>query len=219
MIIGLIYCHMVVSILIGFLFGYIGSMPVAGPIALLVLRLGLGRDARLAKYVAMGGALAESFYAAFAFWGVSEILDRHPMILPSTRIAGACICMGLGIILLLHRAKAPVEDLRPERRRGHKRSFLGGFLITALNPTLLITWTTALATLHSTGLVTLSLHGAVPFAVGVFLGVVGWFATLLGMVKRFKERFSSKAVEGFIHVMGGFLVLLALWLGARALIH
>ena len=47
---------MLLPLLIGFAFGFLGSMPVAGPISLLVLHLGLAHDSRRAMYVAVGGA-------------------------------------------------------------------------------------------------------------------------------------------------------------------
>ena len=206
---------MVLVLLIGFAFGFIGSMPVAGPIAVLVLRLGLDHHARRARYVALGGALAEGLYALLAFWGLSACLDRYPLILPASRVVGAVVCLGLGTALLLHRTRpAPVE---PGPQRGTKRSFLGGFLITALNPTFIVTWTAALAALHATGLVAMGTARAIPFALGVVLGILAWFSTLLGMVARFKGRWSPRGVERFIKGMGAALVAAAVWVGMRAL--
>ncbi|NTV73345.1 MAG: LysE family transporter [Holophaga sp.] len=209
---------MVVAILVGFAFGFIGSMPVAGPIALLVLRLGLNRDPRHARLVAIGGAFAEGIYSLAAFWGLSEILDRYPRVLPASRIVGAVLCLALGIVLLLHKPKPGPPPGQPERRKGTKRSLLGGFLLTALNPTLLVTWTAALAALHATGLVTLSSERAVPFALAVFLGIVCWFSTLLWLVRRFKGRWSPASVEWFIKGMGAVLVGAAGVVLLRALI-
>jgi threonine/homoserine/homoserine lactone efflux protein len=181
----------------------------------LVLRLGLAQDARHARYVALGGALAEGLYALLAFWGLSTFLERYPVILPASRAVGALICLGLGIVLLLHRTRpAPVE---PGPKRGNKRSFLGGFLITALNPTFIVTWTAALAALQGTGLMALDASQAIPFALGVVLGIVAWFSTLLALVGRFKGRWSPSGVERFIKGMGAALVLAALWVGLRVL--
>lgn len=209
---------MVVAILVGFAFGFIGSMPVAGPIALLVLRLGLNQDARHARLVAVGGAVAEGIYSLAAFWGLSAVLDRYPRVLPASRIVGAVLCLALGIVLLLHKPKPGPPPGQPERRKGTKRSLLGGFLLTALNPTLLVTWTAALAALHATGLVTLSPERAVPFALAVFLGIVCWFSTLLWLVRKFKGRWSPASVEWFIKGMGAVLVGAAGVVLLRALI-
>lgn len=209
---------MLFAVLIGFAFGFLGSVPVAGPIAVLVLRLGLGDEARRARYLAMGGALAEGLYALLAFWGLSEVLGGHPGLLPASRLLGAMVCLLLGSYLLVHRPAPAAPDLRGGvERRGHKRSFLGGFLLTALNPTLLVTWTAALAALQSTGLVALAPERAIPFALGVVLGIVAWFSTLLGLARRFKEQWSPASVGRLIKVMGAVLVAVALWVGLRTL--
>jgi threonine/homoserine/homoserine lactone efflux protein len=206
---------MIVAILIGFAFGFIGSMPVAGPIAMVVLRLALGHHERRARFVAMGGALAEGIYALLAFWGLSRMLDRHPHVLPATRIVGGALCLVLGVALLFRKAQPRPTELPPTQSRGTKRSLLGGFLITALNPTLIVTWTAALAALHSTGLVDLSPDRAVPFALAVFVGIVAWFSTLLWVVRRYKGAWSPQSVEWFIKAMGAALVVASLWIGAR----
>jgi threonine/homoserine/homoserine lactone efflux protein len=210
------------AVLIGFAFGFLGSMPVAGPIAVLVLRLGLSNDARRGRYLAMGGALAEGLYVLLAFWGLSAVLGGHPGLLPASRLLGATICLLLGSFLLVHRPAPAAPDPRGEgggvERRGRKRSFLGGFLLTVLNPTLLVTWTAALAALQATGLVALAPARAIPFAVGVVLGIVAWFSTLLVLAGRFKERWSPGSVARFIKVMGAGLVVAGLWVGARTLL-
>ena len=207
---------MALCVLIGFVFGYLGSVPVAGPLAVLVLRLGLDHDGRHAWYLAAGGALAEGIYSLMAFWGLGAFLDRHPAILPASRIAGALLCLGLGVVLLCHRPRGPRVPA-PGPARGHKRSFLGGFLLTALNPTFLVTWTAALTALHATGLVRLSPDHAVPFAAAVVLGVVAWFSTLLALLGRYRERFNPAGVALLIRAMGAVLVAAALWIGGRAL--
>lgn len=210
---------MLLAVLAGFAFGFIGSMPVAGPIAVLVLRLGLHHDGRHARLVAMGGALAEGFYALLAFWGLSTFLDRYPMVLPASRIVGAVICLVLGLVLLLHRHPEKPPAPAQGRTKGFKRSFLGGFLITALNPTFIVTWTAALAALHATGLVVLAPARAIPFAMAVCLGIVAWFSTLLALVRRYKERWSPAFVGLMIKVMGALLVAAALWVGAALALH
>jgi threonine/homoserine/homoserine lactone efflux protein len=206
---------MIVAILVGFAFGFIGSMPVAGPIAMVVLRLALGHHERRARFVALGGALAEGIYALLAFWGLSRMLDSFPRVLPATRVVGAALCLVLGIALLLHKPQPRPEELPSTQSRGTKRSFLGGFLITALNPTLIVTWTAALAALHSTGLVDMAPARALPFAAAVFLGIIAWFSTLLWVVRKFKGSWSPESVEWFIKAMGAVLVVAAMWIGAR----
>jgi threonine/homoserine/homoserine lactone efflux protein len=199
------------AILIGFLFGFIGSMPVAGPIAALVLARGLSSRFRAGIAIAIGAALAESTYAFLAFWGFSQILTRYPIILPISRAAAAVILMGLGTFLTWRPpspSPSPTDEPVRERLSG---SFLLGFTITALNPTLIATWTAAAATLASTGLIVLSPDLAVPFSLAACVGIIVWFWILLWLVRRYRDRFRPKTLGKVIQVIGVALVALGLW--------
>ena len=98
---------LVIALVLGFLFGFIGSMPIAGPIAVLVLAFGLEDRFRAGVSLAMGGAIAEASIAFLSFWGMSAILSLHPLVQPVMRIAGAVILIALGLLFAL---KTPGSD-------------------------------------------------------------------------------------------------------------
>ena len=208
---------MFLALLIGFAFGFFGSMPVAGPIAVLVLHLGLEHDPRHGLYVAIGGALAESLYALLAFWGLSAMLEHYPLVLPASKAVGAFILLGIGTLLMFRKASVALPEAPPQKRSGTKRSFFAGLLITALNPTFIITWTAAVAALHATGLLAMTRDQAVPFALGVSGGIVAWFTLLLWLVSRFRGNLSAAFLSRFMKVMGAILVVVGAWMAVRAL--
>jgi threonine/homoserine/homoserine lactone efflux protein len=207
---------MLLTVLVGFAFGYLGSMPVAGPISILVLHLGLAHDPRHALHVAVGGAAAEGLYALVAFWGLSTALAAYPVILPASRLVGAGLLLALGLIMVLRRVRgaAPADPARPAR--GRKRSLTLGFLITALNPTLIVTWSAAVAALHATGLVAMDRRAALPFAGSVATGIIAWFLTLLWLVAKWRSRMSLEAMGRFMKLMGAALVVAGGWMALRA---
>jgi threonine/homoserine/homoserine lactone efflux protein len=205
---------MVAAALLGFCFGYVGSMPVAGPIAVLVFGRGLEDRTRNGLYLASGAAIAESVYAYLAFWGFSAFLTRYPWIEPTSRVAAAVLLTGLGIHF--YRRQPTGEGApAPLQNHGNKRSFVLGLTITALNPTLLATWTAAVTTVYSLDIVSFDGSGALPFSLGACTGIVGWFATLLSLMNRFKARFSRASIDRVVHGMGIFLILLGLGIAAR----
>jgi threonine/homoserine/homoserine lactone efflux protein len=209
---------MLLPLLIGFAFGFLGSMPVAGPISLLVLHLGLAHDSRRAMYVAVGGALAEGLYALMAFWGLSAVLTRYPMVLPASRMLGSGLLMALGLVMLL----TPAREAAPQaqsRGKGRKRSFTLGFLVTAVNPTLIVTWTAAVAGLHATGLLAMDRAQALPFAAAACCGIIAWFLTLLALVRRWQDRVSVQALGRFKRSMGAVLVAVGGWMALRAVLN
>jgi len=208
---------MLIPILVGFAFGYIGSMPVAGPISVLVLHLGLAHDSRKALYVAVGGAVAESLYALLAFWGLSTALDRYPVALPVSRAVGAGLLLALGLVMLLSRTRGATPRDQPPRK-GRKRSFVLGFLITAVNPTLIVTWTAAVGALHATGLLAMDQPEALPFAAAACAGIVAWFVTLLWLVGKWRDRVSAESLGRLKRVMGALLVAVGGWMALRAML-
>jgi threonine/homoserine/homoserine lactone efflux protein len=207
---------MLLPLVIGFAFGYIGSMPVAGPISVLVLHLGLAHNSRLAFYVAVGGALAEALYALVAFWGLSTVLASYPVVLPAAKVVGACILLVLGLVMLFYRVRGATPAVPAARRaRGGKRSLVLGFLITAINPSLMVTWTAAVAALNATGLLAMERRQALPFAAAAGAGIVAWFATLLWLVGKWRNRLSIGTLARFMKAMGAVLVAAGSWMVAR----
>src|ERR1700733_6137635 len=96
---------MLSAALIGFGLGFFGSMPVAGPIAVIVFGQGLEDRARNGLYLACGAAIAESVYAYLAFWGFSAFLTRYPWIEPTSRVAAAVLLTALGVHFYRRRPK------------------------------------------------------------------------------------------------------------------
>jgi threonine/homoserine/homoserine lactone efflux protein len=207
---------MLIALLLGFAFGFIGSMPVAGPVAILVFGRGLQNRARSGVYLAAGSAVAESVYAFLAFWGFSALLKQYPWIEPVSRALAAVILTALGLRFALARQQPEAApDQQAQNGGGHKRSFLLGITITTLNPTLMVTWGMAVTALHSLDLVSFDAKRALPFSIGVWLGICGWFTVLLVLLARFKHRFKRSTLDAAVRVMGGLLTLLGLVFAVR----
>ncbi len=210
---------MIIALVMGFLIGFVGSIPVAGPVAAIILRTAVDGRLREARAIAFGSAAAASLYAAMAFWGMSAVMARFPALVPASRVAGALIVAGIGLHFALSKTKprSPTEDavgpanLVGQRRRG----VLLGFTITALNPTLIATWTAAVTVLHSTGIVPETSTSSIPFAVGAFVGIVVWLTLLVALVQRFRERVSSDTLGRVVRSTGWVLLVLGLTLGVR----
>lgn len=206
---------MVIAALLGFAFGFVGSMPVAGPVAILVVGRGIEDRLRSGVYLALGAAIAESAYAYFAYWGFSELLTRYGWIEPLSRALAAVILIALGLRFTL---KHMTPEARPEGADlnvGNKRSFLLGMTITALNPALMATWGAAVTMLHSLDVVVFTQASALPFSIGVCVGISSWFTLLLVLLSRHRGRFQPGTLAKLVRVMGGFLILLGLWFAFR----
>jgi threonine/homoserine/homoserine lactone efflux protein len=206
---------MLAAALLGFVFGFFGSMPIAGPIAALVFSRGLENRGRSALYLAAGAAIAEAGYAYLAFWGFAAFLSRHAWVEPTSRAFAALLLTALGVHFTRKGSAKEGPEQAPDPNVGNKRSFFLGFTITALNPTLIATWTGAVTFVYSLDVVTFDSVSALPFSVGSFAGIVCWFALLLGLLARFRARFPRETLGRVMRWTGFFLIGLGLLFAAR----
>src|SRR5215471_1241504 len=58
----------VVVSIVAFVLGFVGSMPVAGPISVMVVSRTAEGNWRAARRIAYGASVAEALYAFLAFW-------------------------------------------------------------------------------------------------------------------------------------------------------
>lgn len=209
---------MLAALLIGFAFGFFGSIPVAGPIAALVLKRGIDGRYRSAALIGVSAALAEAIYAFLSFWGFSSFLKPYPFVEPLSKGVAAVILIGLGISFARYRVVQKTDDEKP-RDTSTWRSLALGFTITALNPTLIATWTAATTTLYSTGLVELAPREALPFALGSFVGIAGWFGAFTYVLKRYAGKFKPVWLERGVRVIGVLLIGLGGFFGYRLVVY
>jgi threonine/homoserine/homoserine lactone efflux protein len=208
---------MLVTALIGFALGWVGSIPVAGPISALVLTRGLEGRFRAGVFIAIGGALAEAAYAFLAFYGFSTLLTDYPIIKPLSNAAGAVVLAALGVSFVRKQGDAPESKAPP--RDTDLGSFFLGASICAMNPALIATWTAATTALYASDAVQVTGAHATPFAAGCALGISGWFITLLALVRRYRGRFTPATLAKVVRVIGAALLALALWFAYRFVMY
>ncbi len=199
---------MIIAALLGFAFGFIGSMPFAGPIAVLVVARGVEGRYKSGLGIAIGAGVAEGFYACGAFMGLAELLTRFPLLLTITRVTAVIVLTVLGILFLRYRT---TDKPTVEHKEGWGGGVILGFTITALNPTLIATWSAAAATLFASGWIPMDRALALPFGGAAVIGIIGWFALLLYLLKRYRGRFSQRTLDRVIQSMGIFLLGIAGW--------
>jgi len=200
--------------LTGYLFGFVGSIPVAGPVAVLVVARGLDGRLRDGTLIGLGAAVAEACYAFLAYRGFSVYLIEVPMIAHVSRGVGTAVLATVGILLLRHRH----QGAGPRADTSESTSLALGFSISALNPTLIFTWATAVGVFASVGGVDARPSAAVAFALGVGIGSASWFTIAVRLVDRFRSRVSDDAIARCHRVFGYFVVCLAAALGV-AFVH
>jgi threonine/homoserine/homoserine lactone efflux protein len=189
-----------IPLAIGFLIGFIGSIPPTGPTSVLVLHRALKGRRLTALAVGAGAALPEAAYAALALWGIGHLVLWHPWV----KWVGPA--MALLVVMLFARALVKKRLRRDRRapakwngllrlRRGLARPFLLGFSTALVNATLLFTWSAVASFIHQWPRLRAHLDPLWLVPVGVFAGIVAWFAVAVVLADRWSARHVAEAPE------------------------
>ena len=203
-----------VAFALGILLGFVGSIPAAGPLLLLVIASGLEGQRRRALALAAGGALAESLYVALAFWGFAGLLADHPDLVLTLRFASAGLLLGLGVLLLRERKAAATAGAASSAQ-----GFAAGFLIVGTNPGFLAIWSAVAAVLYSSGWLAPDPQRVPWLASGAFVGVLIWFVGVAALAGRHRERFGRQHITRGVRIVGWVLLALAAWMLISATIQ
>lgn len=202
---------MIAVIIFGFVFGFVGAIPVAGPIAAMVVERSIIGRFRAAIWLAIGSAIAEGGYAALAVFGFSFLVD-YEWVDPASKLVAGIILIGLGLVFAF---KPPVQEGDSGDTRRAADTWFGqmmlGFGITAANPTLMATWTVATSMLHASGWAELTPLTGIPFGLMVAVGAASWFVIMVAIIKRVRGRFKTESLQRFVQAMGWLLVGLGVW--------
>jgi threonine/homoserine/homoserine lactone efflux protein len=162
---------------LGWLLGFCGSVPAAGPIYFLILTRTTSGRARHGLEIALGAAIAEAMHATLAVLGFGIALSAIPALVFAGRLTASTLSCVLGITLLGSIPRQQATLLA--RRRG---GWWLGFSITAINPMILLSWSACIATLG----VEVPRALVLPFALGAAFGVLAWFGLLVVFARRLR---------------------------------
>lgn len=201
---------LVTAALLGFAIAFVGSVPIAGPLAVLVLDKALAGRKQQGFFLALGGSLVEAAYALAVALLLPVLLGHSDEVIIVSRGLGGLVIGVCGVVLikrpeLLQRANIP-------SKRGH---FLAGVTFTALNPTLIATYTLVLSTLYAEDLLSRKVTASLLFALGVCGGVVVWFVLLLHFTAWAKSFFGGHRRAMVTRILGGVLVGVSVYLMVR----
>jgi threonine/homoserine/homoserine lactone efflux protein len=194
--------------LVALFFGFVGSLPMAGPIAILVVSSAANERYVEARRTAYGAAAAEGIYAFLAFWGFATFLARHAVVLPISHGLTGAILLGLGVYFVRFEQKDDGASKGPQRQRG---PFFVGFSVAALNPTLILTWSAVTTFLYSSRLIHMEGLLAVPFGLFAALGIVLWARAITWLLRRFRDHFPKRMLTWVVRAMGVVLMAIGAW--------
>ncbi len=132
--------------IVGLIAGFFLSMPIAGPISILITSNALKGRMRYCTLATIGASFADFVYVFIAVFGLTKLYSLYKPVIPYILIVGACFLIYLGFKIAKTKLdiqhiddKSHINDKIKKDRGG----FLAGFLLNFLNPTLFIGWLTS----------------------------------------------------------------------------
>lgn len=131
----------------GLLAGFIFSMPIAGPISILITSNALKGRLRYCNLVNLGASFADFTYVFIAVYGLTKLYSFYKPIIPYIFSFGSVLLIFLGYRIF--RTNVDIEHLEDKShisekiKKKERGAFYTGFMINFFNPTLFIGWLTS----------------------------------------------------------------------------
>jgi threonine/homoserine/homoserine lactone efflux protein len=176
--------------------GLIIAAPV-GPVNVLCMRRTLEKGWKSGVLSGAGAAFADTLYGAVAGFGISlviQFLIREEFWI---RLIGGIFLMGIGVVY--YRKPPRTLDEEAIQSSGHS-DFLSTLLLTATNPTTVLSFLAVLAML---GLGRFRTLGQTSLLVaGIFCGSMTWWIILASAVNLLRARVTSRGMRWMNRVAG-----------------
>jgi threonine/homoserine/homoserine lactone efflux protein len=133
--------------IVGFIVGFIFSMPIAGPISILITSNAFHGRSKYCYQVTAGASIADFIYVFVALFGLTKLYALYKPVIPYVLLAGSFFLLYMGYKIF--NTKVDIEHLDDQSHlpkkidKKIKGAFYTGFMINFLNPTLFIGWLTS----------------------------------------------------------------------------
>lgn len=150
----------------GLLVGFIFSMPVAGPISVLIVSNALKGNLRYCYLLTIGASLSDFIYAFIAVFGLSRFYSAYKPLIPYLMILGAIFVGYMGYRIFKSKIDAEHIENKVHLPKGSGGGFHTGLLINFLNPTLFFGWLTS-------SFIVISIVSSLGFSTGGLESMIG----------------------------------------------
>ena len=136
--------HLITISIIGLLAGFLFSMPIAGPISILITSNALKGRLKYCNLLTVGAAIADFIYVLIAVYGITNLFSAYKGVIPYILGIGAILVFYVGFRIV--RTKFDLEHIDEEQKLAdkqdnkHKGAIYTGFMLNFLNPTLFFGW-------------------------------------------------------------------------------
>lgn len=129
--------------IVGLIVGFIFSMPIAGPISILVTSNALKGRIKFCNLATAGASFADFVYVFAAVYGLTKFYAAYKPFIPYILLAGTFFLIYLGY--KISKTNVDLEHIGDKSKllgniKKERSGFWTGFLLNFLNPTLFLGW-------------------------------------------------------------------------------
>jgi len=128
--------------IVGLIAGIVFSMPVTGPVSILIVSKALQGKLRYCTRTAIGATIVEFFYVFIVVYGIAALYSYYQPVIPYLILIGALFVILVSIKIIRHKfefsaleSQAIITD--KTKNRGGMRT---GIILNLTNPSLFINW-------------------------------------------------------------------------------
>jgi len=130
---------------IGLVVGFVCSIPIVGPISILITSHGLKGELRYCRTAAIGSSIIDFLVCFISVYGITKLYKYYAAIVTYLLLGGSVVLFVVGIRIVLARLEASgleVKRVGSERLRNlqERNGFWAGLLLNASNPSPFIGW-------------------------------------------------------------------------------
>lgn len=131
-------------LLLGLFAGFFFSVPIAGPISILITSNALKGRLRYCLRTALGGAIIETIYVFISVYGITSLYNYYQNAIPVILIVGSLFL--LFVAYKVFKSKVYLEDISRSETNNiedNKGGFRTGLILNFSNPSLFLGWFTS----------------------------------------------------------------------------
>jgi threonine/homoserine/homoserine lactone efflux protein len=208
------------ALCLGWGVGFVAAIP-AGPVGAAVFAQGIEGGRRRTPAFILGAILVDGIYCALAFLGVSYALK--PWL--ASPIMGAVAMAFLLVVGYRMAVSQPVfeggasDGILERLQESHHGAFITGFLMSASNPALLVTWTAIVVVLQNKELVGDGVVMLVAFATTAALGMGCWLLMLHRLAVFGRAFLTPARVKWVVRILGLIVMATGVYYGAWTMVR
>lgn len=132
-------------LIIGFLAGFIFSMPIAGPISIIITSNALKGNQRFCTRAAIGASIIEFFYVFIVIYGITKLYGYYKDYVPYILLIGSVFLFFIAYQIIKTNLNFDAFHLseKVDKKIENKGGLRAGLIINLTNPSLLFGWLTS----------------------------------------------------------------------------